>query len=278
MKRLSQAIVIVYFLCMCPQILAIVACHEIGKAPVWSEKLSQKYSDFFSSIAKENHEIARTLIIAQEHKLPIVIKNNSPFDGETKGTVSEIGIVANGAVFKINGEIRQGISGLNVRILEVVKTPKDILKKVDKHDRKEVKKLMEAQAQKQSVEIVEDGVLGKTKGQVSNIRLEDGEIVYEIDGVKKEPYYRFKVKLLETISEPNEVLKNTPKDKIEIVKLLLELQESGQVVSISEPGLWGNLEGRISNIRIEDGSFNYYIGDSKRSSTFGIEITPIQSK
>ena len=151
------------------------------------------------------------------------------------------------------------------------------LENIDGHLKPTVDALKKAESEGYSVSITEGGVAGDTRGKISNIRIEDGNLKFDVDGHPYEPFYGIKIKPLATYSDPQAILAHVDSYQKETVETLLKAQAEGHVVSIREGGVAGDEKGKITDVRLDDGKLYFKIDGRNYSPFHGIHIKTLSS-
>jgi len=192
--------------------------------------------------------------------------------GEARGQVSNIRVEDGQLLFDIDGKMYEPFYGFQVRVLEVARDESDVLSQVLPNQREAVETLLMAQAEGNSVAISESGVMGETRGQVSNIRVEDGQLLFDIDGKRYEPLYGISITVLEVVRDAADILVSVRPNFQEAARVLLQAEEEGRAVAISESGVVGEARGRASNIRAEDGQLLFDLDGNRYEPSYGTDI------
>jgi mRNA-degrading endonuclease HigB of HigAB toxin-antitoxin module len=140
------------------------------------------------SIASQR-KAAEELLKAQNEGLRVSITEPGAA-AATVGTISDIRVETGRLVFKVNGEDYRPFLGLSVEILgKCVDSmrPEEVLQSAPASRLEEAKELLQAQMNGQRVSITEAFSLRGRFGIISNVRIECGELVFNVDGQDYRP-------------------------------------------------------------------------------------------
>ncbi|MBL7542862.1 MAG: hypothetical protein JNL11_03555 [Bdellovibrionaceae bacterium] len=133
------------------------------------------------SIRKITHDLIR----AQQEQKRVEISYLPHIGGRYRGNISSFRLEDGRLEFDFNGKpFTHGIANISdVRLLAVNKNPEYILASVH-HEKKEiVQTLLRAQQENKAVEIkFTNGLSGKATGTISNVRIEDGYFLFDLNG------------------------------------------------------------------------------------------------
>lgn len=142
------------------------------------------------------------------------------------------------------------------------------------HIRKSAEQLLEAQEKGFRVSIEEGGILGETVGRVSDVRIENGELKFRVEGTDYAPFYGITVKFLGAHSDlrARKAMVAALPQQLETIDKLLSAQERGLNVGIREGGVMGETTGRVSDVRVENGVLKFKIEGEEYDAFYGISV------
>ncbi len=238
---------------------------------------------FLSGVGENQRDVAEVLFRAQEEGLRVSISEDGT-SGLNTGTISELRVENERLVMKVGGRKYRPFYGFSVKILETAVradvSETAFLKKVPQRLFAEANFLLQAQKNGLRVLIRKDGVEGEATGRVSDLRMQDGELVFSLDGHQyKNPdsvaiLPQVAIPRKQVVKEPDEILKACSSRHSAPVQALLTAQADGLRVSIEEDGQNNWTVGRISDVRLEDGEVVFKVEerDYKPVGNFTVEI------
>jgi hypothetical protein len=168
---------------------AILLAVFLWKPLVASESLeSGECLILLSGLDPEFHEQTKTLFLAIKENQSVAVEDPS-VAGETRGSVSDLSVEKGILRFAINGEGCTLRRTTRIRIVPTFRELDEMKANVrSPRDKGAVETLFGAQKDGVPVEISQSGVAGSWSGVVSDLRVEEGEIVCRLNGRVDGPF------------------------------------------------------------------------------------------